>query len=445
MRDEALIVSDSPARSLVDVVMPQMGVSVSEGTVIEWKHGVGDHVQIDETVCEISTDKIDTDVPAPASGVLAAILVEVEQTVPVGTALARIETEEPSPAPSRPSTSQPPEPHDPPSATAASSGSIAVARQVSGMQEGRQDVGGATRYTPVVQRLAAEHDLDLAKVSGTGRDGRVTKQDVLAFLESPTVPGRRQPEPAMSPIDGPAGVSVTSSSSSALAGARSAVAQRVAFALATAALCQTWIEVDLSRVEEARRTVGAPPLAFVARATIDALRAVPGLNAWLDGDRWTLHDEVNLGIGQPFGDAGLDLPVIHRAQELSIEGLTRRIGELDQPVHAHTLAPDDTARATFTIASLGGDQGVLMTTAILNPPQVAMLTVGAVTKKPVVGQDAYGNDAIAIRPMTILGLAWDHRALDGALAAQFLASVKQTLEAPWTGTTDAGAHGLAHR
>ena len=435
--------SDSPTRSLVDVVMPQMGVSVSEGTVIEWKLEVGDHVQIDETVCEISTDKIDTDVPAPVSGVLAAILVAVEETVPVGTPLARIKTAEPSPAPSLPSTSQPHESHDAASAVATSGSSADSARRVSSAQEGRRrGVGRATRYSPVVRRLAAEHGVDLALVSGAGRDGRVTKRDLLAFVESQTVRDPLPPGAATSPGDAPAVVSVVASSSSARAGARSASAQRVKFALATAAHCNTWIEVDLSRVEEARRTLSAPPLAFVAQATVDALRALPSLNAWLDGDRWTLHNEVNLGVGLSCGERGLDFPVIDRAQELSIEGMANRISELAQAAHAHVLAHDDSMRATFTIASLGDDPGPLMTTAILNPPQVAMLTFGGVTKKAVVGQDVHGNDAISIRPMTILGLTWDHRALDGALAAKFLASVKQTLEAPQVGTL-AGPPGVA--
>ena len=197
--------------------------------------------------------------------------------------------------------------------------------------------------------------------------------------------------------------------------------------LDTAATCTTWIEADMSRVERARTSLGVTALAFVARATIEALRQHPALNAWLEGERYTAHEEINLGIAVSLGEDGLIVPVIHRAHELSPEGLGARIRELARRARAKELSPDDVRGATFTITN-PGQYGSIMATPIINQPQVAILDFEAVVKRPVVLTDADGTDSIAIRPITILGLSWDHRALDGALAAQFLATIKRHLE-----------------
>jgi pyruvate/2-oxoglutarate dehydrogenase complex dihydrolipoamide acyltransferase (E2) component len=208
---------------------------------------------------------------------------------------------------------------------------------------------------------------------------------------------------------------------------RRQIGEHMKRSLETAATCTTWIEVDMSRVEAARKRLGVTGLAFVARASIDAIREYPPLNAWLEGERYTQHTGVNLGIAVSLGDDGLIVPVVHNAHELSPEGLAARIRDLATRARAKQLTPDEVRGGTFTITN-PGQYGSIMATPIINQPQVAILDFEAVVKRPVVVTDADGNDSIAIRPITILGLSWDHRALDGALAAQFLASVKRHLE-----------------
>jgi pyruvate/2-oxoglutarate dehydrogenase complex dihydrolipoamide acyltransferase (E2) component len=201
--------------------------------------------------------------------------------------------------------------------------------------------------------------------------------------------------------------------------------------LDTAAHCTTWIEVDMTRIETARARLGLTALPFVARCAIAALREHPALNAWLEGERYTRHTDVNLGIAVSLGEDGLIVPVVQRAHELSVEGLGARIRELARGARGGQLKPDEVRGGTFTITN-PGQYGSIMATPIINQPQVAILDLEAVVKRPVVVTDAEGNDSIAIRSMTILGLSWDHRALDGAEAAQFLAAVKRHLEG-WTG------------
>jgi 2-oxoglutarate dehydrogenase E2 component (dihydrolipoamide succinyltransferase) len=275
-----------------------------------------------------------------------------------------------------------------------------------------------------VQRIAAEHGIDLDSVPGTGRGGRVRKQDVLALVEGNGAvaeaplhiesPYRPDPEPAAVAGEG-------------LSRMRRQIGEHMKRSLETAATCTTWIEVDMSGVETARRRLGVTALAFVARATVAALREHPALNAWLEGERYTRMQEVNLGIAVSLGDDGLIVPVIHNAHELSEEGLAARIKDAARRARARELKPDDVAGGTFTITN-PGQYGSIMATPIINQPQVGILDFEAVIKRPVVITDAEGNDSIAIRPMTILGLSWDHRALDGALSAQFLATVKRELE-----------------
>jgi pyruvate/2-oxoglutarate dehydrogenase complex dihydrolipoamide acyltransferase (E2) component len=418
---------------LIDVTMPQMGVSVAEGTVVAWRVGVGDRIEAEQTICDISTDKIDTEVPAPAGGVVAEILVDVDQTVDVGTVMARIAVEGGAAAgeddaPAAPSSAAEPQAPAEPAPAAA------------GPAPGRSQAAGR-RYSPVVARIAAEHDIDLSTVEGTGRGGRVRKQDVLAVvngnghagaaveeaplhIESPYRPDPPAPAPAQTaPAD--AGGVVTGGGT--LSRMRRTIGERMKQSLDTAATCTTWIEVDMSRVEAARAKLGVTALAFVARATIDALREHPALNAWLNGEDYARPEDVNLGIAVSLGEDGLIVPVIHRAQELSVEGLAARIKDIARRARARELTADDVLGGTFTITN-PGQYGSIMATPIINQPQVGILDLEAVIKRPVVVTDQDGNDSIAIRPMTILGLSWDHRALDGALSAQFLATVKRRLE-----------------
>ncbi len=417
---------DATASTLLDVTMPQMGVSVVEGTVVAWRVDVGDAVAADQTVCEISTDKIETEVPSPAAGVVAEILVDVEQTVEVGVVLARLAVGDgplPAPATAAPVPPAAARPAPPPESSA--SGSRVVSH------------ANGRRYSPVVQRIAAEHGIDLATVVGTGREGRVRKQDVLALVngngsapEQAGGPGQPEtPEPPMhieSPYrpDPPAAVAV---SGAGLSRMRRQIGEHMKRSLDTAATCTTWAEADMSRVEAARGALHVTALAFVARATVEALRAHPALNAWLDGDIYTRVEDVNLGIAVSLGEDGLIVPVVHRAQELSVEGLAGRIRELARRARSGELGPDEVRGGTFTITN-PGQYGSIMATPVINQPQVAILDLEAVVKRPVVVTDGAGSDAIAIRPMTILGLSWDHRALDGVLAAQFLATVRERLE-----------------
>jgi pyruvate/2-oxoglutarate dehydrogenase complex dihydrolipoamide acyltransferase (E2) component len=385
---------------LVDVTMPQMGVSVAEGTVVAWRAGVGDPIKAEETICEISTDKIDTEVPSPATGVVAEILVEVEQTVEVGVVLARIAVEslsgeaQPEPEPGPAATTPAPTPV--PSAPAPAASTPAAAPAPAAPRRN----GNGRRYSPVVQRIAAEHDINLDTITGTGRGGRVRKQDVLAVVESGDAPADAplhiespyRPEPAQEPPG-------------RLPRVRRQIGEHMKRSLETAATCTTWIEVDMTRIEAARERFGFTALPFVARAAIAALRDHPSLNAWLEGERYTRHEGVNLGIAVSLGEDGLIVPVVDRAHE--VRG------------------------GTFTITN-PGQYGSIMATPIINQPQVAILDLEAIVKRPVVVSDADGNDSIAIRSMTILGLSWDHRALDGVDAAQFLATIKRHLEG-WTG------------
>jgi pyruvate/2-oxoglutarate dehydrogenase complex dihydrolipoamide acyltransferase (E2) component len=419
-------VSSSPTETgLVDVTMPQMGVSVAEGTVVEWKKRPGDWVEADETICEVSTDKIDTEVPSPATGRVTEVLVEVDTTVDVGTVLARIATD-----------ASPGEAH--------ADEHIAQATPAPAPSAPKPEGNGhaARRYSPVVQRIAAEHGVDLDQVEGTGRGGRVRKQDVLAFvergsaepaseeaplhIESPYKPEPKPaPKPAPEPQPEPAG-------GETLSRMRRSIGAHMKRSLETAATCTTWIEADMTRIEAARRDLGVTALPLVARCAVAALREHRQLNAWLEGERHTLHEDVNLGIAVSLGEDGLIVPVIERAQEFSAEGLAGRIKDLAKRARSGDLTPDDVRGATFTITN-PGQYGSIMATPIINQPQVAILDLEAIVKRPVVVTDENGDDAIAIRAMTILGLSWDHRALDGALAAQFLAAVKRRIEG-WTGS-----------
>ncbi|MCW3065900.1 MAG: 2-oxo acid dehydrogenase subunit [Solirubrobacterales bacterium] len=397
--------------ALVDVTMPQMGVSVAEGTVVEWKRQVGEEIAADDTICEISTDKIDTEVPAPVSGTVAEILVDVGTTVTVGTVLARIgvagagAAPAPRPAPEA-ETAGEVEPVPKPAVAAANG-------------NGARSPRG--RFSPVVLRIAAQHDVDLDQVTGTGRGGRVRKQDVLAHVEQRDA----GPEPPLH-IESPYRPD-TVPTGAGLSRMRRQIGEHMKRSLDTAATCTTWMEADVTRVERARRELGLTALPLVARATIEALREFPALNATLDGDAYAQHPDVNLGIAVSLGDDGLIVPVIQRAQELSPEGLGARIKDLARRARAKQLTPDDVRGGTFTITN-PGQFGSIMATPVINQPQVAILDLEAVVKRPVVVTDADGNDSIAIRSMTILGLSWDHRALDGVLAAQFLAALKRRLE-----------------
>jgi pyruvate/2-oxoglutarate dehydrogenase complex dihydrolipoamide acyltransferase (E2) component len=418
--------------------MPQMGVSVADGTIIEWRKRPGDWVESDETICDVSTDKVDVEIPSPASGRLVEILVEAGENVPVGTAIAEID-----------------------------SGAAAGEAHPDEREKDGDAVSGepdrSQFYSPVARRIAAEHGVDLEEVEGTGIGGRVRKRDVLAYVErqgvrepadsradrplhseSPYRPDEPRHEPAVAGGNGHgigqakgdgARVDLVPGRREPLSPMRQAIARHMVSSRRNAAHCTTIVEVDMSRVAASRarlrgameqRGVALTYLAYVALATVEALGRHPVLNASVDGNEIVYHDDVNLGIAVAL-DEGLIVPVIRRAQRLSLEGLAAEIADLADRARSGDLAPDDVHGGTFTITN-PGQFGAVLATPIINQPQVAILDLEAVVKRPVVVEAQDGSDSVAIRPMAYLPMSWDHRALDGAEAARFLSEVRQRLE-----------------
>jgi pyruvate/2-oxoglutarate dehydrogenase complex dihydrolipoamide acyltransferase (E2) component len=428
-------VSSSPTDLLIDVTMPQMGVSVAEGTVVEWKKQPGDWVERDEIIASISTDKIDTDVEAPASGRVQEILVEVGTTVDVGVVLARIATDaKPGEAHASESSSEGTSEADVALEAPGEAGELAgdtTGEHAGTAQRGTPEVrrSGPRRYSPVVMRIAAEHGIDLEQVEGTGRGGRVRKPDVLAYLEGGNGVQEEPPMHIESPYkpEPVAKKAVAAAGGQPLSRMRQSIGKAMIDSLRTAATCTTIIEADMTRIARDRDKTGLTWLPYVARATIETLREFPSLNATLEGETFTQYDAVNLGIAVSLGDGGLIVPVIRDAQNLSVEGLGKEIKALARKARDNQLTPDDVRGGTFTITNPGG-YGSIMATPVINQPQVAILDTEAVVKRPVVVTDEHGDDSIAIRHMTYLCMSWDHRALDGALAAQFLAALRGRLE-----------------
>jgi pyruvate/2-oxoglutarate dehydrogenase complex dihydrolipoamide acyltransferase (E2) component len=431
--------------------MPQMGVSVAEGTIVEWSKRSGDWVERDETVCLVTTDKIDVEIPSPAAGRLAKILVEPGDTVDVGTPLAELD------AGARPGEAHPEEHHEESEPAPAAPATPAEHQEPQTTGDGEADRSGF--HSPVVRRMADEHGIDLSQVQGTGIGGRIRKRDLVALIESegeaqPAAapePAKTErplhiespyrpeaPEPASAPTGEGNGVApaedvLPGERREAMTPMRRRIAEHMLESRRTSAHCTTIVEVDLHGVVATRRELkegmsrrGVPLtyLAFVASATVAELDRHPILNASIDGDELVYHDDVNLGIAVAL-DSGLIVPVIRRAQRLSLEGMAGEIGRLAQAARNGELHPDDVAGGTFTITN-PGQFGAVLATPIINQPQVAILDLEAVVKRPVVIDDE--SEAIAVRPMTNLCMSWDHRALDGAEAARFLADLKARLE-----------------
>jgi pyruvate/2-oxoglutarate dehydrogenase complex dihydrolipoamide acyltransferase (E2) component len=421
-------VSSSRTETSMEIVMPQMGVSVAEGTIVEWTKRPGDWVERDETVCLVTTDKIDVEIPSPAAGRLSRILVEPGDTVDVGTPLAELDSG------ARPGEAHPEEHRE---------------DRVPAPTQGEDETDRSGFHSPVVQRMAEQHGIDLSQVEGTGIGGRIRKRDLLAAIEAPEEAGQEtgerplhtespyrpeEPEPVGETNGGGATEILPGGHREPMSPMRRLIATHMTESRRTAAHCTTVVEVDLSRVVAERRELrdgmkrrGVPLtyLAFVASAAVAELDRHPILNASIDGEEIVYHDDVNLGIAVAL-EQGLIVPVIRRAQRLSLEGLAGEIGGLATRARDGGLAPDDVAGGTFTITN-PGQFGAVLATPIINQPQVAILDLEAVVKRPVV-VDADGEDSIAIRPMTNLCMSWDHRALDGAEAARFLGDVKARLE-----------------
>jgi len=444
----------------VDVLMPQMGESIAEGTLSKWLKKLGDEVKRDEPLFEISTDKVDAEIPAPSAGVLAEIKVQEGQTVPVQTLVAVIETDKSAATTAAPS------------AAARAPAAVVTAPPVAAAQRAPAAPGGAVppaaaapaprpsspvppkgdggvetaeerlrrKSTPLVRKIAAEHQVDISGIPGTGFAGRVTKQDILGFIEhgvpTPTAPGSRLPAPALAgPVQHPVVEPWPGDRVEPFSKIRKITADHMIMSRRTSAHVTSFFEIDYSRVAELRRKhkaasaergVNLTYLAFIAKACAENLRKHPVVNAAVSGDNIIYRRDVNIGIAVAL-DWGLIVPVVKRADELSLSGLARAINDLGERARTKKLSPDEIQRGTFTITN-PGVFGSYAGAPIINQPQVAILGVGAIEKRPKVVTLPDGTDTIAIRTMGMISMSYDHRVVDGADADRFLADVKRALE-----------------
>jgi pyruvate dehydrogenase E2 component (dihydrolipoamide acetyltransferase) len=462
----------------IDVIMPQMGESIAEGTLSRWMKKVGDAVKRDEPIFEISTDKVDAEIPAPAAGVLAEILVTEGQTVAVQTVVATIETEAgatvasaaaapPAPAPERAASARP-APTSAPSGATASTPSAPVAAAPSRptpppapSRSPDASVNGGSetaeerlrrKSTPLVRKMAAEHNLDLSAIPGSGLAGRVTKNDILSYLETgpgadvaeaPPAPAAATaiaapggaPRPTASPAYAPAVEPWPGDRVEPWSRIRKLTAEHMVMSRRVSPHVNTIFEVDYTRIAQLRarkkqeyadRGVNLTYLAFIAKAVADGLRKHPSVNSAVSGESTVFRRDINLGIAVAL-DWGLIVPVIKHADELSLLGVARAINDLGERARTKKLSPDDVQRGTFTITN-PGVFGSVIGTPIINQPQAAILCVGAIEKQPAV-ITVDGTDSLAIRTRGMLSLAFDHRIVDGADADRFMADVKQMLQA----------------
>ena len=458
-----------------EVVMPALGESVTEGTVTTWLKSVGDAVETDEPLVEVSTDKVDSEVPAPASGFLAEIRVPEDETVEVGTVLAVITAQAPSAAPSEPAApaapaaapaapaQQAPVPASPapqapapapaapvnPFPTPASLAQTAETGQLAQSSASTPAQVSQTGYvTPIVRKLAREAGIELAEVTGTGIGGRIRREDVEAAIkaraavQAPAAPAASAaPQAAVAPAPGDNVFSGREASplrgtTEKMSRLRQTIARRMVESLATAAQLTTVIEVDVTktaalraRAKDAfvqRENTKLTFLPFFVKAATEALRFHPKLNATINDKEVTYFDHENIGIAVDT-ERGLLVPVIKNAQEMSIADVSRSINDLAARTRSATIGADELSGSTFTVTNTGSG-GALFDTPVLNMPETAIMGVGTIVKRPVVVKDELGNDSIAIRSMVYLSLSYDHRLVDGADASRFLMDVKRRLE-----------------
>jgi len=441
--------------------MPQMGESIAEGTLSRWLKKVGDEVKRDEPIFEISTDKVDAEIPSPAAGVIAEILVNEGQTVAVQTVVARLETEkgatvtpaESAPAPAAaPAASAKSAPHPPAQANApapaqrqpsAATASASPAAAPSGNGSSFEE-RVRTKSSPLVRKMAAEHGLDIAAMHGSGIAGRVTKRDLLGFIES----GAAAPRAPMAggafagagngaqQSHGPMPEPWAGDTVEPMSKMRALISEHMSVSRRTSAHVTSFFEVDFTRVARIRSQKRAEfeaatgqkltYMPFIIKAVTQGLKAFPILNSSVAGTNVIYRKPVNIGIAVAL-DWGLIVPVVKNADEKNILGLSKTINDLGERARTRKLSPDDVQGGTFTITN-PGIYGGLFGTPIINQPQVAILGVGGVKKRPVVVETKDG-DFIAIRSMCILSLTFDHRLIDGAIADQFMARVKAFIEA----------------
>ncbi|RRD50960.1 2-oxoglutarate dehydrogenase, E2 component, dihydrolipoamide succinyltransferase [Arachnia propionica] len=450
------------AGSATEVTLPVLGESVTEGTISRWLKAVGDTVEADEPLLEVSTDKVDTEIPSPVAGTLLEIRVNEDEVAAVGAVLALVgEASAAAPAPAAPA--ETPEPQAQPAAEptpAPAAESAAPAPQpthaapeaqspaVAAAVAARRATTSDLYVTPLVRKLAAQHGVDLGSVQGTGVGGRIRKQDILdaAAAAKQPAPAASAPAPAVAAPAAAAPAAVASPEALALRGTteklsrmRKVIAQRMVESLQVAAQLTATVEVDVTAISRLRAVAkddfkkreGASLsyLPFITKATVEALKAMPIVNATADFEAGTVTyaAQENIGIAVDT-EKGLMVPVIHNAGDLNLAGLAKRIGDLAARTRSGQVGPDELGGGTFTITNYGS-AGTLFDTPIINLPQVAILGTGALVKRPVVVTDPYGSDTIAIRDMMYLSLSYDHRLIDGANAARFLGLVKARLEA----------------
>jgi pyruvate dehydrogenase E2 component (dihydrolipoyllysine-residue acetyltransferase) len=463
----------------MDVLMPQLGETVAEGTVANWHKKEGDTVAVDEILFDVETDKVSMEVPSLAAGVIAKILVPAGATVEVGTVVAVIETAAaasaqppaqaaaPAPSPARPApAATPPAPAEapppgwyaamPPSMSGAAeqytprTASMASARPAASSHAAPR---GEMRLSPAVRRLVAEYRVDLAAVSGSGRNGRITRRNVVDFIEAmksrPAAPAASAPRAPAAPQAAPPQRAAPAARAPAPAQApapsggvlpftriRKLTAEHMVRSKATSPHVLQAVEVDFFRVDQVRKTVrdafkakhghSLTYLPFIAHAVCEALHDFPNLNSSVHGDSLVLHEHVNLGIAVDLGGEGLVAPVIRQAEKLAVAQLAAAINDVSTRARNGRLKPDDFANGTYTLSN-SGTFGTLITAPVINQPQVAILSTDGVRKKPVVIETSEG-DAIAIRPVGILAQSFDHRAVDGAYSAAFLDRVRKLIE-----------------
>ncbi|HXZ28258.1 MAG TPA: 2-oxoglutarate dehydrogenase, E2 component, dihydrolipoamide succinyltransferase [Terriglobales bacterium] len=442
-----------------DVIMPQMGESIFEGTLTKWLKKPGDKVQRDEPLFEISTDKVDAEIPAPASGVLKEIKVAEGTTVQVNTVVGVIDAEgaavvaalppapakaeAPKAAPAPAPAAAKPAPPVPVAAAKPAAAPAAAAREVI---EFPGEEGGRVRSSPLVRRIAKEHSISLAQVPGTGLGGRISKQDIMSFLEKhgagapaaglPPAPTRAAAAPAMPAPSVPAAPAVIPGELVPMSAMRKKIAERMVESKRTSAHVHSVFEVDMTRIVQLREREKAAFeqrtgsrltfTTFFCRAAVQALRQVPIVNSSVEGDNIRYHRNINLGVAVSL-DWGLIVPVIKNAEEKNFLGLQRAILDLAERARAKKLAPDDVAGGTFTITN-PGSYGQMFGLPIIPQPQVAIMGVGSIKKQPVVVTAEDGSDSIAIRSICHISMGYDHRIVDGAVADQFLAAVAKYLE-----------------
>ncbi len=441
-----------------NVVMPQMGESIFEGTVTRWLKKVGDTVKRDEPLFEISTDKVDSEIPSPASGTLTSILVQEGQTVQINTVVAVLDGEIGAGASAVTTPSTAPTVRETPSAKPAPAPTVApTAPQAEAPVEG-------VRSSPLVRKMAKELNVDLSKIKGTGIGGRITKQDLEAYVaaqggkpapkviappppppppipvsvQAPTPRPTAPPETRIPSVGGPSGPSISPGSRvtiEPMSQMRRQIAEHMVMSKRTSAHVNTVFEVDMTNIVKLREKerdafqqtngVKLTFTAFLAKAAAETLKSFPIVNASVEGNNVIYKKDINIGIAVSL-DWGLIVPVIKNAEDKSFVGVAKAIADLAERARSKKLKPDEVQNGTFTITN-PGIYGSLFGTPIINQPQVAILGVGSIVKRPVVVAD----DAIAVRSMMILSLSFDHRVIDGAVADQFMAALKKRLE-DWT-------------